>query len=469
MRSMGRKTPLVLTTIASLALCACGGSGGPATPERYDGGSGWRAFVTTSSDVLFVVDSTPGAELLQTRLAARFADFTQALLALPSGMPDLHVGVVASDVSAATFDGSELAGCSAPYADGALSGTAGYEYTWTGTSAAATRKSCTGPTSGAYLSATGGLTGEGTTNYGGTMADAFACIATVGTRCSVAQPLKAAELALGALGTSRMPAANAGFLRSNAALWVIFVSQHDDCSLPDDSQLFADTASGPRTTYRCATAGVTCDSALPAAGTTEPVTLSGCKPAESTATASIPHSLLGIAEGVAALKALKPAEGMVQTAALTGPASPFVIAAGSEPSLAPSCTLTPDASEPGSPSPATPAVRLSALAAELGGNLASVCASDLGVVLKNLASGLAAGMEARCVPTADADGCSVKQIAPAGGTLVDTVYPRCAEAGGTGACWEVTPDPICASGNAFAVRNLSEWTPGALLAYRCPS
>src|SRR5262249_17054929 len=119
---------------------------------------------------------------------------------------------------------------------------------------------------------------SGVTNLppGQDLAATFACMASVGDKgCGFEQPLEAAYRAL-----HDPPPENAGFLRSEAILAVIYVTDEDDCSAPPDSTLFdparVDTY-GALLSYRCTQFGVQCGNppAPPPYGSSEGP-LTGC-------------------------------------------------------------------------------------------------------------------------------------------------------------------------------------------------
>ena len=53
-------------------------------------------------DVLFMIDNTIHMPRSQRQLLQSFPAFTEALAALPGGMPNLHLAVVSSDMGAGT-------------------------------------------------------------------------------------------------------------------------------------------------------------------------------------------------------------------------------------------------------------------------------------------------------------------------------------------------------------------------------
>ena len=149
-------------------------------------------------------------------------------------------------------------------------------------------------------------------NYTGSLTDVFACIAALGeSGCGFEQPLAAISRALGADGRPP-PAENQGFLRPDAYLLVVLLSNEDDCSVPSGSPLF-DTRTntnlasvlGPPGNFRCNEFGHLCNGArpprlAPTGSVSDTVTLAGCVPAEGDGL------LTPVATFVAQLRSLKP-------------------------------------------------------------------------------------------------------------------------------------------------------------------
>jgi len=197
-------------------------------------------------DLLFVIDDS-GAAAAQQKLAAQIPALMQVLQSLPGGLPDLHVGVVSTDLGAGP---DAPAGCTA-------AGDAGqFQIAPRGSCAATTLPAGTGFISNTY----------GAANFTGPIENAVQCILPLGTGgCGFAQPLAAAARALGADG-ARPPQLNLGFLRENAALAIVILSAVDDCSTASGADLFkTDPAApglsdpmGPLTHYRCNRSGHLC-------------------------------------------------------------------------------------------------------------------------------------------------------------------------------------------------------------------
>jgi hypothetical protein len=257
--------------------------------------------------------------------------------------PDYRIGVVTTDMGISPYTYSSCTGC----------GDAAQLQAQTGIT------TCT-PPSTKYLENV-----KGTKNFSGTMASALTCLASVGTSgCGFEQPLEAAAVFLTNTTT---------FLRSDANLVIVFVSDEDDCSAADASIYSSSaTAYGAYNSYRCTQYGIACNESLATAGTK-----TGCK-------ADPAGSKLKSAAGYATLfKALK-TSGRVAVVAIAGPVSPFVVASSSTSTmtLEASCTLS-------TSSTPTPALRLKAVVDAFGttGSFASACtATSVATAMQTIGS-----------------------------------------------------------------------------------
>ena len=193
-------------------------------------------------DLLFMIDDSPSMQEEQANLARNFPRLIDELKKLPAGFPDLHLGVVSSDMGAGA---ATLAGaCGNSLGDrGVLQ----------------VRSGCgLDPSKGRYLISQNGGTQN---NFDGDISDVFACLANLGTRgCGFEHQLQSVRMAL-----SGFVADNAGFLRSDAHLAVVYITDEDDCSAPASSTLFESVVSGQDTSLRCSLAGHLCDGKAPPA------------------------------------------------------------------------------------------------------------------------------------------------------------------------------------------------------------
>ena len=297
-------------------------------------------------DLLFVIDDSASMAYRQQALARGFRQLVDRLENLPDGLPDMHVGVLTTDLGAG---GYEVSGC--------LGGNNGNLVDF---------RTATGFVD--FLEAKGG-----STNFEGTMADAFQQMIPLPTNgCGYEQPLAAMTRALTA-------SVNPDFLRRDAVLAVVFVTDEDDCSIYPGSTLFEPetTRWGPQTDYRCFEQGVTCQGAAGGA-------LTNCQP-NAVSAQVVPIEVYE--DFLLQLKGYDRSKLVV--AAIVAPAAPVIVGIDSSgrPELLPSCRT-----EQGGA--AKPAVRLSALAASFGdvGNTQSICTDDFDPVLRSIGSSIASGV-----------------------------------------------------------------------------
>jgi hypothetical protein len=192
-----------------------------------------RVLTSPNLDILFVIDNSNSTADKQSLFAANFASLAASLDAFPSGRPNLHIGVVSTTVGTGS-DADFGPSCPkvAPNDDGLLQNTPRIP-------------GCMGPT-GRFLDDIRS-TGGHTTNYPGTLPEAFSCIATLGTGgCGFEAPLEAMKRALDG---SRPE--NAGFLRDDADLAVIILTDEDDCSVADPALFALDLAHVGTGDFRC--------------------------------------------------------------------------------------------------------------------------------------------------------------------------------------------------------------------------
>jgi hypothetical protein len=218
--------------------------------EGDDGGTGVRQL-----DLVFLIDDSSSMTTIQQTLAANFPTFLRALRdGLGGTLPDLHIGVVTSDMGAGAFT-SSVPGCTIPDLGAFVSAPR-----------AATSAVCqTARLTGAqpYISSSGNGT---VNNFSGALEDVFGCLAQVGSAgCGFEHQLAAVRAALGD-PTRGLPAppGNAGFLRAQALLAIVFITNEDDCSAPPDSELFDPNQTllsdplGPLASFRCTEFGLLC-------------------------------------------------------------------------------------------------------------------------------------------------------------------------------------------------------------------
>jgi len=161
-------------------------------------------------DLLFVVDDSENMAARQLALASSFRALTHHLTETEGGLPDMHVGIVSTDLGAGGFD---YPGCAqADGRNGLLQATP-------------THRACNAPDD-KFLISYGAGAGDRVTNFEGSLEASFECVSQIGTNgCMYRQPLEAMRRALD--GTNPE---NDGFLRRDAVLAVVLLTEADDCS-----------------------------------------------------------------------------------------------------------------------------------------------------------------------------------------------------------------------------------------------
>jgi hypothetical protein len=311
-------------------------------------------------DILFVIDNSGSMAEEQSALTGGFQSFVEGLEDFPGGAPNMHIGVVSSNVGAGAVP---LSGCGGEGDDGALQATA--------------RGACTPPT-GAFISDV--LNPDGVTravNYTGTLSDSFACIAELGTEgCGFEQHFESMKRAL----DGSVPA-NVGFLRPGANLAVIILADEDDCSVSNGQMFDPDDVStlGPLTSFRCTEFGVECDGATIARS---PAAYQNCVSREGS---SFMPTALDYADFLRGLDADR-----IFVGAIVGNPGPFEVAVNGmgEPNLLPSCN---------SPSgEAAPAIRIVDLLSHFpaASLFTSICDASLAVPLADIVEAMASAFGA---------------------------------------------------------------------------
>ncbi|MEO8846271.1 MAG: hypothetical protein ABI591_00185 [Kofleriaceae bacterium] len=381
------------------------------------------AMVTRDLDVLFMIDNSPSMDDKQTALLASFPTMMDQLSNLDGGLPNVHIGVATSDlgttgtngVVAPGIGGTAQGGCQGHGKDGQLQ------------SANATALT------GTFIEDIDDGAGGRTRNYTGELRDVFTSIAHVGGNgCGFEQTLGAMQRAL-----DRTNTANAGFIRQDANLAIVILSDEDDCTASDTTSLLAaDTSAlGPLQSFRCTRYGVTCDDG----GTTTDAmntigTKSGCH-----ANASSPN-VAGVQPIVDFVKDLKDDPSQVMVAAIVGNPDPVAVElrapSGSTtaiPALAHSCQY---AGTDGSLEVADPAVRTAQFVNAFGdrGALTSVCGADLSLPLENIGLRAKQLMGDPCIPIALAHPASPSCV------VTDGTAPMSACDTTTGDCWRIVSD-----------------------------
>jgi hypothetical protein len=313
------------------------------------------AQVNRDLDLLFVIDDSSGVNDKRARLIASLPTLTATLAGAPGGTPNLHVGVVSTDLgtkgSEDTSPGPDIpsGSCAGIGKDGVLQ-----------TNGA--------PVNDLFIADLEDANGSRVRNYTGVLADVLTqMVDSADTGCSFEQPLEAIRRAL-------THPTNAGFVRPSARLAIVVLSDEDDCSFPHSSLLDADTTTlGPLSSFRCTRFGVECD----VGGATSdemnvPGTKHACHPAAGSA------YVADLAPYVSFLSELKEDPRDVQFTAIVAPTEPFnvieyMFQGVPYEGLDASCTYA----GPGYSESGVPAVRTTALANALPqGHTINICDAD---------------------------------------------------------------------------------------------
>ena len=392
-------------------------------------------------DILFLIDKSPTMGDEQASLTANFPRFMQILSQIEGGLPNVHIGVISQDIGAGglTIAGG---GCSGTGDNGNLL-------------AQARVPGCT-PPNGSFISDIDNA-GARRKNYTGTLEETFSCIATLGPNgCGFEQHLGSLTKAL--VGNP----ANAGFLRPNAFLAIIIISDEDDCThsnpkIYDANGSFVNEL-GPFADFRCFEWGWECDQGTMGR---DARTYTNCKPRNNSPYLKHPNEM------VQAIKDLKANPKNIIVSAIIGPSAltdPQIVntvvgintAMGNTPVVQPSCT--------NGDQNAFPMPRIAHFAQQFPerNTFHSLCSGDLGGALTEIAQKIRGVVGNPCfetdVDTTDNDPgnpglqltCTVSDVvAPGTDHSVETIIPACKMADddtpagdAQQPCWYVKPDML---------------------------
>ncbi|MGE0550564.1 MAG: hypothetical protein AB7O24_03160 [Kofleriaceae bacterium] len=405
--------------------------------------------VNRNVDILFVIDDSPSMLDKQTNLKNNFKDFISVLQTIQGGLPDVHIGVVSSDVGTFATDGNP-GGAIGQIGMGGCSGTG---------------KNGNLQTYGAsinggdlFISDIKGTDNMRLTNYTGNLEDVFSQIASAGAGgCGFEQHLTAMRKALDNNST------NAGFLRNDAYLAVIFIADEDDCSMSKASLLSNDPSLGALQSFRCNQFGHICDvngettTAMKATGPKDQ-----CHPNESSA------YLEKVENYVEFLKSLKSDPSKVIVAGIMGVNEPYQVelrpppGGGTPiPAVAHSCSYMGATNL----EVADPPVRLQHFLDQFPNRstATTICQQNLSDGLQLIAQLLKTVIGDPCISgnLADVDpntdgpqyDCSVSDISNYGkDNAVETVLPPCNGTIDNIPCWRIITDPECMSDTNFALK-----------------
>jgi hypothetical protein len=487
-----RVRPGALLVPTCLLLVACGsggtlkGSGGTGGGllgrggATGQGGTPGTLQVTFSSktnndlDLLFMIDNSSSMTLMQQKLAAQIPTFFNVLQGLPSGLPNLHVAVVSSDMGAPGDSTSQI-GCTQRGDDGMFQYQIG---------AAATSCNATTLTQGdTFISDV-----SGAMNFTSPIQTVLQCIAQLGSSgCGFEHQLASIDRALGADGLGSPPATNANFLRADAYLGIVLLTNEDDCSAPSDTTIFSLNGGmqsisnpdgpianyrcngGPRGAHLCKDAGgkmIVPPLTPPADATGNPpiLNLTDCEDNEGGSSALIP-----VNQFVADIKKLKPdPDHQIMVAAITAPPDPYgvVWVPPASPPPGASGQLWPQVMhscgaqggddvnplETQSTADGTfgdPGVRVTQFVNGFADSvIASVCDASYASAMTEIAAKLGQLVVGQgCVTgysTLANPKCTVvNHVEDSTGKVMDVAVPNCSTNGSTPPCWAFSPSSAC--------------------------
>jgi hypothetical protein len=433
----------------------------------------FQASINHQLDLLFMIDNSSSMDSAQANLKANMKSFMDVLKGLPTGFPDVHIAVVTSDMGVGPTDAANnlVEKCSAAGDDGAFQAAPTGTCTATGLDPGAT-----------FITDTGGL--SPTTNFGARdITDVFGCITGVGIAgCGFEHQLASVVHALGAdnlvKGKPTPPQGNAGFLRDDAYLGIVLLTNEDDCSAPPDSPLWTPPSTslgstyGPTGNFVCNEYGHLCippgggtpvkpSRLAPTNSPTDTVTYSAAGGADNCRSAEgdgllTPVGATGFAGQIRALKA-DPAN-QILVASIAGPTTEYTVTwktapvsdSGPWPVIRHSC-----GSETDPAGFADPGVRLAQFVGEFEHGLSyPFCSTNYAPALTDIAKALGQLLGPKCVtgtiaskPGSTTPDCTVTDVAGA----AQTVVPPCS-AGASTNCWTLDPGtgPIMSGGNGCA-------------------
>jgi hypothetical protein len=387
-----RSTPTVVRRACLVAFLASCGDNTPVVVERTTVAE-VPAVANRNLDLLFVIDDSDAESSfnLSGSVGSLFDRLTL------TGLPDLHVGVVSTDLGTSTST-------SAPAPDVGTVGQGGCSSIGDGGNLTIGQLE-QGVADGVFLTDFAFPDGTRQQNYEGELAAVVGKMVRLGaTGCGFEQPLAAMRAAL-----DNNPN-NPGFLRDDALLAIIFVGDEDDCSVRDPALFGPDEPSSSLQSFRCTRFGVTC---LDGGNTPDEMNQTGRKSAcgpntSDTALLDDPAQFRDF------LVELKGDPRRVVVGGIFGDPQPFVIRTftiGGTPqsALGHSCIYAgpDDIPNTSDDDVADPGVRLQAFADLFPdrSSTSSVCSNDLSDPLERIAQRIAFAMGSPCIadPLADSD------------------------------------------------------------------
>jgi hypothetical protein len=460
------RTRWVVAAVGFVALWACNDRK-IQTPVPAPTGTSHNFFeqnLNNNIDILFLVDDSSSMTTVQQNVAQNLPVFINILTSLPT-RPNMHIAVTTSSMGAGAFT-SSVPGCTSPDLGNFVN----------------SARSPMDPTACTTNHLNSGehffidTNGGATVNYTGQLATAFGCIAQVGANgCGFEHQMAGVRAALGDTSMNLpAPAGNANFLRDDAYLAIVWITNEDDCSAPPDSELFDPSQNGvsdplgPLASFRCTEFGILCNGQKPPRQAAGP--LQGCVSNDQLAQSDPKHSLVPAQFYIDYFKRVKSVPNHIIAAAIVAPTDPFAVVIDQQtgfPSLQHSCSAT-------NGTFGDPAVRIKQIVDSFGnlGTITNICQNSYADAFGVIANLIGRQLGRQCVdgvlakapdftmPVTVSPGqvvdpntvsCTVDDVQYIGTPMQKDLrtLPPCNTGGqSSGACWALIGDAMCGASGA---------------------
>jgi len=402
-------------------------------------------------DLVFMIDNSDSMRQEQENLTANFPRLIEKLQNIPGGLPDIHIGVISSNFGAGP---NVPAPTCRPYGDKG--------------------KFLVKPGCGLDANANPWLEQDptGKKNFTGDLGTAFSCLAKLGVDgCGYEHQLQSLRASLYDVNPE-----NRGFLRPEAYLGIIIMSDEDDCSAEPFATIFDDNIpSGQASSFTCSQLGHVCNNQEVPATDGFSAPLSSCVPYERQENPAIDtehaaqdpirsRRLINVSELVTYIKAKKPnRDDRIIVSGIVGWPNSKAAAANATYKVGMVMKDMPPRTEldnvpicESANGRATAGIRMKAFVDAFGenGSIYSICQDNFNDAVTAIGDTLAKKLANTCIGSQlidtdlTKDGlqpeCQVVDRVPKGSDYQDTPLPACST--GKSPCWDLVADPDCGSG-----------------------
>ncbi len=434
-------------------------------------------------DLIFVVDNSNSMIEEQAKLRRNFPRFMEQLTSIKGGAPDMHIAVISSDVGS---------GPTMPAPECDRGGDRG---------AFRVLDACNlKPEQNGYFLK---IDGSGKSNFGHlipagqtatqALPGVFECMANLGVMgCGYEHQLLSLYFSLfsdehNKKDANGKPGRHEGFLRSDAYLGIVILSDEDDCSGKPDADFYQMPMPGQAGSLRCNTKGHVCNG-QPVEAREFKANLNDCKPYVRPDSEPEQSRLINIDFFVNAIRSLKRSpDDRILVSSIIGWGKENKDAMGKVTSVEGEYGIESVQSQPGGPTQldiipicgrnaagvkdpdgsAAPAIRLNAFTKGFRNNtIHSICQPDLSAAMTEIGGKLRLLLENTCITSPLVDtktgdkvdpDCQVfDQVPLDDGTnrYREVAIVPCPEGGGDGSrdCWVLQGDPMCGSGYRTEVK-----------------